>query len=169
MERVDAELHGWAQAPYDNKADVDASDLRLLDRALVPELSGALRVGAASHNVYDLALVHLLAERRGVAGALDVEMLQGMAPAQARAVRDTVGTVILYTPVVAPADFDVAVSYLVRRLEENAQPDSFLHPRFAGDVADGVLPDHDARYPASVAEGPALPGGSRGAPSRLRP
>src|SRR3546814_18525287 len=62
MERVDAELHGWAQAPYDNKADVDASYLRLLDRALVPELSGALRVGAASHNVYDLALAHLLAE-----------------------------------------------------------------------------------------------------------
>src|SRR3546814_13741909 len=105
MERVDAELHGWAQAPHDNKADVDASYLRLLDRSLVPELSGALRVGAASHNVYDLALAHLLAEQRGVGGALDVEMLQGMAPAQARAVRETGGSVTLYTQVVAPADF----------------------------------------------------------------
>src|SRR3546814_13672191 len=65
MGRVDAELHGWAQAPHDNKADVDASYLRLLDRSLVPELSGALRVGAASHNVYDLALAHLLAEQIG--------------------------------------------------------------------------------------------------------
>src|SRR3546814_12155048 len=114
-ERVDAELHGWAQAPYDNKADVDASYLRLLDRALVPELSGALRAGAASHNVYDLALAHLLAERRGVAGALDAEMLQGMAPPQARAVGDTVGTVFLYRPVVAPSDSDVALSHHVRR------------------------------------------------------
>src|SRR3546814_12767184 len=70
MERVDAELHGWAQAPYDNKADVDASYLRLLDRALVPELSGALRVGAASKNVYDLARDDLPSEdrKRVVAG-----------------------------------------------------------------------------------------------------
>src|SRR5690606_40876885 len=64
--------------------------------------------------------------------SLDVEMLQGMAPSQARAVRDAVGTVILYTPVVAPEDFDVAVSYLVRRLEENAQPQNFVHSLFAG-------------------------------------
>src|SRR3546814_323391 len=168
MERVDAELHGWAQAPHDNKADVDASYLRLLDRPLVPELSGALRVGAASHNVYDLALAHLLAEQRGVGGALDVEMLQGMAPAQARAVRDTVGTVILYTPVVAPADFDVAVSYLVRRLEENAQPESFLHALFAGDAADGVLPDQEARFRASVAERHVVPAERRRAPGRPR-
>src|SRR3546814_20773816 len=132
MERVDAELHGWAQAPYDNKADVDASYLRLLDRALVPELSGALRVGAASHNVYDLALAHLLAERRGVAGALDVEMPQGMASAQARAVREPVGTVIPHTPVVAPADFHVAVSSPARRPGGYPTPQAFPPPSFTG-------------------------------------
>ncbi|WP_372593717.1 proline dehydrogenase family protein [Actinotalea sp.] len=141
MEQVEAEIHGWEQAPYPSKPEVDANYVRLLDRALDPRLASSMRVGVASHNLVHLALAHLLAADRGVSEALDVEMLQGMAPAQARAVRDTVsrddsspaqaGGVILYTPVVARSDFDVAIAYLVRRLEENAAPQNFLHALFA--------------------------------------
>ncbi|WP_066460146.1 proline dehydrogenase family protein [Sanguibacter suarezii] len=127
MERVDAELHGWAQAPYLTKADTDAHYVRLLDHALSPERTRSVRIGLASHNLFDVALGHLLARRRGVRSGLDVEMLQGMAPAQARAVRDTIGPLVLYTPTVAGQDFDTAVSYLVRRLEENAAGENFLH------------------------------------------
>ncbi|WP_188037621.1 bifunctional proline dehydrogenase/L-glutamate gamma-semialdehyde dehydrogenase, partial [Actinotalea sp. JY-7885] len=156
MERVEAELHGWPQAPYGTKAEVDASWVRLLDRALDPARTGAVRVGAASHNLYGVALAHLLARERGVGEALDVEMLQGMAPAQARAVRDAVAPdthVLLYTPVVARDDFDVAISYLVRRLEENAAPQNFLHDLFAGGQdgdAAGVEGQRDA-FVAAVA------------------
>ena len=46
--------------------------------------------------------------------------LLGMATGQAEAVRKDVGRLLLYTPVVNPAEFDVAIAYLVRRLEENA-------------------------------------------------
>ncbi len=148
MEAVDAEVHGWQPAPYASKPEVDANYLHLVDRALSPQTTG-LRVGVASHNLYDLAFAHLLATSRGVTDRMDVEMLQGMSPAQARAVRDTVGTVILYTPVVAPKDFDVAVSYLVRRLEENAQPENFLHAFFT-DGAD-AMPDQEQRFRNSVA------------------
>jgi RHH-type proline utilization regulon transcriptional repressor/proline dehydrogenase/delta 1-pyrroline-5-carboxylate dehydrogenase len=157
MERVEAELHGWAQAPYDTKAEVDANFLRLVDRCLTPELAGTLRLGLASHNLYDVALGYLLAERRGVTAMVDVEMLQGMAPAQARAVEAVAGSLLLYTPVVAPEDFDVAVSYLVRRLEENAQPQNFLHALFAADgQGDGPEVGHagrgqEGRFRASVA------------------
>ncbi|MFD1507548.1 aldehyde dehydrogenase family protein [Georgenia yuyongxinii] len=185
MERVEAELHGWAQAPYATKADVDANYLRLTERVLRPELAGVVRLGVASHNLYDVALAHLLAERRGVAESLDVEMLQGMAPAQARAVRDAVGSVLLYTPVVAPEDFDVAVSYLIRRLEENAQPQNFLHALFAGDgaadldgaahlgaasaasdgaPAEGTIADQEARFRASVAAMTTTPAAPRRTP-----
>ncbi len=161
MEHVEAELHGWAPAPYDTKAEVDANYLRLVHRALRPELAGALRVGVASHNLYDVAFAHLLAGRRGVRPALDVEMLQGMSPAQARAVRADVGTVLLYTPVVAPEDFDVAVSYLVRRLEENAQPHNFLR-----DFFDGELEDQEARFRASVAAAATVGSTPRRSPGR---
>ena len=52
------------------------------------------------------------------------------------------GRQILYTPVVHMEDFDVAVSYLVRRLEENSAEQNFLYALFAPDVADneGLTP-----------------------------
>ncbi len=145
MERVDAELHGWAQAPFATKAEVDAHYLTLVDRAICADHGQAFRVGVASHNLYDVALAYLLARGRGVADRVDVEMLRGMAPAQVRAVRDTVGSVILYTPVVDRADFDAAVGYLIRRLEENAQPQNFLYALFAGQ-----LPGQRVRFRAAI-------------------
>ncbi|WP_435203372.1 bifunctional proline dehydrogenase/L-glutamate gamma-semialdehyde dehydrogenase [Janibacter sp. GS2] len=148
MEKVEAVMHGWEPAPYPTKGDVDANYLRCVERALREDVVGALRLGVASHNLYDVAAAHLLATARGVQDSLDVEMLQGMSPAQARAVRDAVGTVILYTPVVAPKDFDAAVSYLVRRLEESSSPENYIHAFFADDAA--AMPDQEARFRASV-------------------
>ncbi|GAB2909397.1 proline dehydrogenase family protein [Rhodococcus aerolatus] len=156
MEQVDAEVHDWPQAPYTTKADVDASYVRLLDRGLRPATAGALRIGVASHNLFDVALAHEIATARGVTGSLDVEMLQGMAPAQARAVRDVVGDLILYTPVVHPGDFDVAVSYLVRRLEENAAPQNYLHALFSPD-GETALAGQERRFRDSVRDAAAVP------------
>ena len=152
MERVEAEIHGWAQAPYATKDEVDANYLRLMELILRPENLGSIRVGIASHNLYTVALAHLLADKRGVKDMLDIEMLQGMSPSQARAVRDRVGTVLLYTPVVAPEDFDVAVSYLVRRLEENAQSQNFLRALFADehDESGAGLDDQEDRFRHAV-------------------
>src|SRR5690554_4855314 len=45
MEQVEAEQHGWPQAPYPTKADVDASFVRLLDRALDPARTPHVRIG----------------------------------------------------------------------------------------------------------------------------
>lgn len=150
MERVDSEIHDWKQTPYLTKAEVDANYLRLLDVALQPEHATAIRIGAASHNLYTVATAHELSVQRGVEDQLDIEMLQGMAPAQARAVRQITGTVILYTPVVHAEDFDVAVSYLVRRLEENGAHQNFLYALFAPDVAgdDDMTPmqEQEKRY-----------------------
>lgn len=130
MERVDSEIHDWPQAPYLTKAEVDANYVRLMDYALQPENADAIRIGVASHNLYHVALAHELSVVRNVEDQLDVEMLQGMAPGQAEAVRDVVGGLILYTPVVKAEDFDVAISYLVRRLEENGAKQNFLYALF---------------------------------------
>lgn len=134
MEKVDAEVHDWEQAPYLSKDEVDANYYRLMDYILDPEHADNVRIGVASHNLYTVAMAHELAVARGVEHQLDIEMLQGMAPAQARAVREVVGDLILYTPVVHAEDFDVAVSYLVRRLEENGEKQNFLHALFAPEV-----------------------------------
>ena len=130
MERVDAAMHGWVQTPYDTKDDVDANYKRCVDWALRPVHVGAVRIGLASHNLFDVAWAHLLAEARGVSDRVEFEMLQGMAPAQARTVRDEAGGLLLYTPIVGREDLDVAVAYLFRRLEENASDENFLRQLF---------------------------------------
>ncbi|UPL13702.1 proline dehydrogenase family protein [Microbacterium galbinum] len=130
MERVEATMHGWTPATYDTKLDTDANYLRCLDWALQPERTEAVHLGIAGHNLFGIAYAWLLAGERGVRDQVEFEMLLGMAQGQVQAVSREVGPVLLYVPVVAPAEFDVAISYLVRRLEENASSDNFLSAAF---------------------------------------
>ncbi|TPW78464.1 bifunctional proline dehydrogenase/L-glutamate gamma-semialdehyde dehydrogenase [Schumannella sp. 10F1B-5-1] len=134
MEHVDARLHGWPLATWGSKQHTDTHYKRMLTWAMTPERTAAVKLGIAGHNLFDVAFAHLLASRRGVADRVDFEMLLGMATAQAQAVRADVGDLLLYTPVVDPAQFDSAISYLVRRLEENASPENFMSSVF--DLAD---------------------------------
>ncbi|MGM7698869.1 proline dehydrogenase family protein [Microbacterium sp. A84] len=130
MERVDAAMHGWPLATYETKLDTDANYLRMLDEALRPENIAAVRIGVAGHNLFGIAYAWLLAGERGVRDEVEFEMLLGMAQGQVEAVSREVGQVLLYVPVVKPDEFDVAISYLVRRLEENAEPANFLSAAF---------------------------------------
>ncbi|WP_291377867.1 bifunctional proline dehydrogenase/L-glutamate gamma-semialdehyde dehydrogenase [Demequina sp.] len=126
MERVDAELHGWPLATWHSKVESDAHYKRLVDYALTPERTRAVHIGIAGHNLFDIAHAHLTAAERGVSEAVDFEMLLGMGEHVARAVADDVGPLRLYTPVVHPREFDVALAYLVRRLEEVASKQNFM-------------------------------------------
>jgi RHH-type transcriptional regulator, proline utilization regulon repressor / proline dehydrogenase / delta 1-pyrroline-5-carboxylate dehydrogenase len=130
MERVDARMHGWAAATYGTKCGTDTNYKRMLDWALRPEHTEAVRLGVAGHNLFDIAFARTLSLRRGVADRVEFEMLLGMAPGQARAVLRETGSLLLYTPVVRPEQFDVAISYLVRRLEENASRENFMSSVF---------------------------------------
>ena len=83
-----------------------------------------VRVGVASHNLFDIAFALVLAEDTGV--AVEVEMLAGMADAEARAVAERVGRLLFYVPITSRRDFRNALAYLARRLDENATPEGFL-------------------------------------------
>ncbi|WP_211188967.1 proline dehydrogenase family protein [Gordonia asplenii] len=130
MEHVDAAVHGWPVATWGTKQDSDTSYKAVLDYALQPERVKNLRVGVAGHNLFDAALAWLLAKARGAQDGLEIEMLLGMATAQAEAVKREVGSLLLYTPVVHPQEFDVAISYLIRRLEEGASQENFMSAVF---------------------------------------
>ena len=130
MEQVEAELHDWPQAPYYSKADVDASYKRMLDTALRTADPGALRLGIASHNLFDVAWALTVRDSLDDPTMIEIEMLEGMAPAQARAVRDAAGSLLLYAPVVEKADREASIAYLSRRLDENSGPENFLRSLF---------------------------------------
>jgi RHH-type transcriptional regulator, proline utilization regulon repressor / proline dehydrogenase / delta 1-pyrroline-5-carboxylate dehydrogenase len=152
MELVDAEQHGWVAAPYGSKADVDASYKALLDSLLRPEWSSAITVGVASHNLFDVAWALIIGRDRNARDRMDFEMLEGMAPAQSRAVRATTDSLRMYSPVVAEDDFSASIAYLARRLDENTQPHNFLRALF---TLQPDTPEFDAeavRFRTSVAE-----------------
>jgi RHH-type proline utilization regulon transcriptional repressor/proline dehydrogenase/delta 1-pyrroline-5-carboxylate dehydrogenase len=150
MEQVDAELHDWPLAVLPSKQATDTNYKRVLEWALTPARTKSLRIGVAGHNLFDLAFAHRLAEHRGVSGAVDCEMLIGMAPDQADAVRETVGRLIVYTPVVHPTEFDAAVGYLVRRLDENASPENFMSAVFDLHQSDDYFAREEGRFRESL-------------------
>ncbi|WP_460512008.1 proline dehydrogenase family protein [Frigoribacterium salinisoli] len=152
METVDATLHDWPLATYGTKQATDANYKRVLAWALTPERTAAVKIGVAGHNLFDIAFAHLLSEARGVQDRVEFEMLLGMAEAQAELVKQDVGGLLLYTPVVHPREFDVAISYLVRRLEENASSENFMSAVFELADDESMFTRERDRFLASLAE-----------------
>ena len=151
MERVESALRGWPQAPYPTKAGTDANYKRCLDWVLTPERTASVRIGVASHNLFDVAWADLLTARRGVRHRVEFEMLEGMAPTQAELLRADGRGVLLYTPAVAAEDFDVAIAYLFRRLEENASEENFIHHLFGLEPGSDAFEAEAAKFGAAVA------------------
>lgn len=130
MEQVEAAHRGWPQAPYPNKLSVDANFKRMLEFGARPENARVVRLGVASHNLFDVAQTMLIREARGLQSRIEFEMLEGMANAQALEVTQRAGGLTIYTPAVLDHEFEAAVAYLVRRLDENTAPGSFLGALF---------------------------------------
>ncbi|SNV19734.1 1-pyrroline-5-carboxylate dehydrogenase [Dermatophilus congolensis] len=126
MERVHAEIAGWPLTTCPTKTDTDANYKLVLHWLLNPENMRGLRIGVAGHNLFDIAFAHLLGTERGVTDRMEFEMLQGMASSQVETIGNDLGRPLLYVPAVRPEEFDAAISYLVRRLEENAATENFM-------------------------------------------
>jgi len=73
----------------------------------------------------------VLRSRNGVEEAVEIEMLEGMAAPQSRAVKEKAGDLLVYAPIVNDADFGSALAYLIRRLDENTSPGNFLASLFS--------------------------------------
>lgn len=126
MESIISSLKGWPNPILPTKVDVDANYLRILDMALQPENIKAVHMGVASHNFFTIGYAYLLSQANGVQEYVTFEMLEGMANHLPRVMRGLDKQIILYTPVVKKEHFLNAVSYLVRRLDENTGKDNFL-------------------------------------------
>lgn len=126
METIISSLKGWPNPVLPTKVDVDANYLRILDMAMQPDNIKAVHLGVASHNFFTIGYAYLLSQANGVEEYVTFEMLEGMANHLPRVIRKLNRQIILYTPVVRKEHFLNAVSYLVRRLDENTGKDNFL-------------------------------------------
>ncbi|QJC22695.1 proline dehydrogenase family protein [Arcanobacterium buesumense] len=150
MERVDAIMHGWDLTTQPSKAASDANYLRMLEYALRPEHLAHVKLGIAGHNMFSLGFALSLIKKRDITSGYEVEMLKGMATNQAEAVREDVGHILYYVPVVDPAEFDVAISYLVRRLEESSGSENFMSNVFQFPHDESVFNRERDRYIAAL-------------------
>jgi RHH-type proline utilization regulon transcriptional repressor/proline dehydrogenase/delta 1-pyrroline-5-carboxylate dehydrogenase len=129
-ERVAASIAGWPQATYTDKLDTDANYKRMLHEAVRPENLAAVRIGVASHNLFEVAYALVLAVERGALEAMQFEMLEGMANHQRRALSEFAENLLLYAPATRREDFVNAIGYLIRRMDENTGSDNFLRHAF---------------------------------------
>ncbi|MDR0836166.1 MAG: bifunctional proline dehydrogenase/L-glutamate gamma-semialdehyde dehydrogenase, partial [Tannerella sp.] len=130
MESIVSSLKGWENPVHRTKVEVDANYMHILDIAMQPENIAACRLGVASHNYFTIAYAHLLAQKNGISEHVTFEMLEGMANNLPRVMRNLQKDIILYTPVVKSNHFLNAISYLVRRLDENTGKENFLSYSF---------------------------------------
>ena len=130
LERVEASLRDWPQAPYKTKRETDANYKRMLRESMRPENLAAVRVGVASHNLFDLAYGLVLAAAANAGERVQFEMLEGMANQQRRALLEQTRHLLLYAPACRKEEFLNAIGYLIRRLDENTGPENFLRHAF---------------------------------------
>jgi RHH-type proline utilization regulon transcriptional repressor/proline dehydrogenase/delta 1-pyrroline-5-carboxylate dehydrogenase len=130
MEKVEASLRGWPQAPYTSKAEVDSNYKRMLYYGCQYQHARVAHLGIASHNLFDISLGLLLRAQHGSEEFICFEMLEGMADAIRRAVQLVAHDMLLYCPTATIAEFQHGVAYLVRRLDENTAPENFLRHLF---------------------------------------
>jgi RHH-type proline utilization regulon transcriptional repressor/proline dehydrogenase/delta 1-pyrroline-5-carboxylate dehydrogenase len=131
MEQVESSLRIWPQPQYEQKSDVDANYKRMLHYGAQKEHAKAANLGIASHNLFDIAYACLICSENDIEPYVCFEMLEGMADHMRRVVQDLSGDMLLYCPAATKEEFQNAVAYLVRRLDENTAPGNFLREAFS--------------------------------------
>jgi RHH-type transcriptional regulator, proline utilization regulon repressor / proline dehydrogenase / delta 1-pyrroline-5-carboxylate dehydrogenase len=130
MEASEASLRGWENVVYTNKVESDANYKKMMLLLLDPSVNGAVKVGIASHNLFEQAFAYELAKESALENDYSAEMLEGMSMAAYRTLQAEGVDVILYAPVATKESFTNAIAYLVRRFDENTAEENFLRHTF---------------------------------------
>ncbi|HEY6565521.1 MAG TPA: bifunctional proline dehydrogenase/L-glutamate gamma-semialdehyde dehydrogenase, partial [Pirellulaceae bacterium] len=161
MERFEASVQGWPQAPFQSKLDTDANYRRMIHYGICPQHLPAVHIGVASHNLFEVAYGLVLASQHATPDQVQFEMLEGMANHQRRALFQFASNLLLYAPACRREDFIHAIGYLVRRLDENTGPDNFLRHAFRLRVDSKEWDRLEGQFFEAFARIPTLPAAPR--------
>ena len=156
MEKFEAAIGGWPQAPFATKPETDANFKRMLTEGMRPENLAAVHLGVGSHNLFDIAYALELAAAADAGDAVHFEMLDGMANHQRRALKEHARDILLYAPACRRENFIYATGYLIRRLDENTGPDNFLRHAFCVSVNDPEWAQMEESFRHSIELMPGL-------------
>ena len=130
MEKTEASLEGWPIAPFEEKVQTDANFKKMLLSVLDEKVLKAVNIGIASHNIFDLTFALNIVHKNKLHPYVDFEMLEGMANEVVDELLLEKASVLLYTPIVKEENYNSAIAYLVRRLDEGTQDGNFLKEGF---------------------------------------
>lgn len=150
MEKVESEHKGWPQAPYEHKAETDANFIKMVDLALDPDSCSYIKVGVGSHNLFDIAYALILSAENGVEKSVAIEMLKGMSEPSRRVIQSLAHEMLLYCPAAHQEEFQNAIAYLVRRLDENTGEENFLRVHFGLQPGTSTWQHQADRFASSV-------------------
>ncbi|MCH9627877.1 MAG: 1-pyrroline-5-carboxylate dehydrogenase [Chlamydiales bacterium] len=167
LEKVESSVRGWQQAPFSQKTESDANFKRMLEWATRKEHAQAVHIGIGSHNLFDIAYALILRAEREVEKEVSFEMLEGMATPMRRVVQKLSGSMLLYCPEAKEKDFQNAIAYLIRRLDENCGPKNFLRHFFALQPGNPTWEKQAQEFEASLERMETLPMEPRRRQNRL--
>lgn len=130
MEKTESSLEDWPLATYSTKNETDANFKKMILAILDKDSAAAVNLGIASHNIFDIAFTLHLVKEHQLEEFVDFEMLEGMAKATAIEINNRNVNLLLYTPIVKKENYNSAIAYLVRRLDEGTQDGNFLKEGF---------------------------------------
>ena len=150
MERVEASIKNWPQAPFTTKAEVDANFIKMLHYGV--QHAESVHIAIASHNIFDISYGLMLRAVHDLEQYISFKMLEGMCNHLITAVHYFAKNTLLYCPTVLQKDFHTAMAYLVRRLDENTQKDNFLTHLFEIESEPLAFINQKSRFERSVIE-----------------
>lgn len=133
MEKVEAAIKGWPQAPFETKLEADIQFKKMVEYGLNPKNTQGVHIGIGSHNIFDIAYAMLLQHENGLKNEVTFEMLEGMAPSVRRILQTLTDEMVIYSPTADDDEFQYAIAYLVRRLDENTGPENYLRISFSAE------------------------------------
>jgi len=126
MELTESSIEDWPLATYSTKSQTDANVKKILSEMLTFDSARVVNVGVASHNIFDISYALQLVKQNQLEDCVDFEMLEGMANQTVDNLLAEKVHLLLYTPTVKEHQYNAAIAYLVRRLDEGTQPGNFL-------------------------------------------
>lgn len=124
-EETIASQKGWELPTFSRKIDTDSNYNKMLNFVLEGDNYKYIRIGIASHNLFEIAYAYTRVYDKGAQESFTFEMLEGMS-LQASYELSKMHKLILYAPVCNDEHFNNAIAYLVRRLDENTSEDNFM-------------------------------------------
>jgi RHH-type proline utilization regulon transcriptional repressor/proline dehydrogenase/delta 1-pyrroline-5-carboxylate dehydrogenase len=130
IEQVQSSIKGWVLPTFNKKIEADANYKKMVEYGCSPENARFVHIGIGSHNIFDIAYAMILRSENQVEPFISFEMLEGMANHIWRVVKSLSGHLVLYCPFATADEFQSAIAYLIRRLDENTAPENFLRQLF---------------------------------------